>query len=108
MAKLTRKEYIVQKYEVEITEELVNEINRELHRFPENEDIRVTENDIIDAWEENENVPVLNRDFAIIGNYRETVGEYIRDIIFDMLDTSLVSEECMDAENHTEWDEEDE
>lgn len=106
--KLTRKECIIQKYEVEITEELVNEINRELHRFPENEDIRVTEDDIVAAWEEDESVPKLIRDFTIIGKYHETVGEYIRDIIFDMLDTNLVSEECIDAHNDFEIDEEDE
>lgn len=106
MRRLTRREYVVQRYEVEVDQKLVDDINNTLHRFPEVEDVELTEDDIVAAWEEDMDIPVLKRDFLLVGTYRETIAEFVRDMLFDMMESNLVSDECMDAENGIEYGEE--
>lgn len=107
MKRICRKEEVTQYYSVLLTPTLIGEINEYLS-VDANESINLSEEDIIRAWEEDYNSDdesdILNLVVKCKPHYNPTVGEYVRDMLFELVYDHLQDENTEYGRNYIEED----
>ena len=107
MKRICRKEEVTQYYSVLLTPTMIGEIN-ECLSVDASESITLSEDDIVRAWEEDYNSDdesdILNLALHIHPHYEPTVGEYVREILFEQVYDHLQDEIGEYGKNYTEED----